>query len=163
VLPMVRRFLVLAVLLSLVVSFLDYTNIYLQTGGRITWPLVGTLSYKASFFDGDTPSGAAMTLAQLPVWLAVLWVGVRWFERGPPGAEPPPPPAGPPPPPPPPPPPLGGPPAPPRGPRPPPVAPFAPPGPPPAPPPTNTPAGGPRPAVGRLPGRLWRAAQGAGI
>jgi ABC-type glycerol-3-phosphate transport system permease component len=83
ILPMLRHFLVLGLLLSLVISFIDYTNIYLQSGGRITWPLVGTLSYRTSFFDGDTALGSAMTLAQLPVWFFVLWLGFRMFERDP--------------------------------------------------------------------------------
>jgi multiple sugar transport system permease protein len=83
ILPMLRRFLVLALLLSLVISFLDYTSIYLQTGGRITWPLVGTLAYQTSFFDGDSARGSAITLAQLPAWFLVLWIGFRLFEREP--------------------------------------------------------------------------------
>ncbi len=80
-LPMVRKFLVLGLLLSLVISFIDYSNIYIQTGGRIVWPLVGTFAYRTSFFDGNTALGAAITLAQLPAWLAVLWIGFRLFER----------------------------------------------------------------------------------
>ncbi len=83
ILPMVRKFLVLAVLLSLVISFMDYSNVYIQTGGRIIWPLVGTLAYRTSFFDGDAALGAAVTLAQLPVWFVVLWVGFRLFSREP--------------------------------------------------------------------------------
>ncbi len=81
ILPMVRKYLVLAVLLSVVISFMDYSTAYIQTGGRITWPLVGTFAYKTSFFDGDTGLGAAITLAQLPVWFLVLWVGFRFFSR----------------------------------------------------------------------------------
>jgi multiple sugar transport system permease protein len=80
-LPMLRRMLVLAMLLSLVISFIDYTSIYLQTGGRITWPLIGTLAYQASFQNGETALGATHTLAQLPFWAVVLWLGFRLFER----------------------------------------------------------------------------------
>lgn len=79
--PMVRKFLVLAMLLSLVLSFIDYSNVYIQTGGRITWPLLGTFAYQTTFLHGDTSLGAAITVAQLPAWLAVLWLGFRLFER----------------------------------------------------------------------------------
>ncbi|HLZ26423.1 MAG TPA: ABC transporter permease subunit [Chloroflexota bacterium] len=83
ILPGARRFLVLALLLSLVLSFLDYTSMYVQTGGRITWPLIGTLAYQTSFFNDQPALSSAMTLLQLPVWLAVLWVSFRVFEREP--------------------------------------------------------------------------------
>jgi multiple sugar transport system permease protein len=89
VLPLLRRFLALGLLLSLVISFIDYTNMYLQTGGRISWPLVGTLAYRTSFFDGDTGLGSAVTLAQLPAWFVILWLGLRVFEREPRVAPPP--------------------------------------------------------------------------
>jgi multiple sugar transport system permease protein len=84
ILPAARRFLVLALLLSLVLSFIDYTSMYVQTGGRITWPLIGTLAYRMSFFDGQAALGSAVTLLQLPVWCVVLWLGFRLFEREPP-------------------------------------------------------------------------------
>ncbi len=79
--PMVRKFLILALLLSLVLSFIDYSNVYIQTGGRITWPLLGTFAYQTTFLHGETALGAAITLAQLPAWFAVLWLGFRLFER----------------------------------------------------------------------------------
>ena len=83
VLPAARRFLVLALLLSLILSFLDYISMYVQTGGRITWPLIGTLAYQMSFFNGEAALGSAATLLQLPVWMVVLWFGFRMFEREP--------------------------------------------------------------------------------
>ncbi|HEX8967270.1 MAG TPA: ABC transporter permease subunit [Chloroflexota bacterium] len=83
VVPMLRKFLALAVLLSLVMSFLDYTGTYLETGGRVTWPLLGTLAYQESFLNGRTPLGSAMTLMQLPVWLLLIALGFRVFERAP--------------------------------------------------------------------------------
>lgn len=86
ILPCARRFLVLALLLSLILSFLDYISMYVQTGGRITWPLIGTLAYQESFMNGRPSVGSAATLLQLPVWLAVLWVGFRLLERDPRGS-----------------------------------------------------------------------------
>lgn len=83
ILPAARRYLVLAVLLSLILSFLDYISMYVQTGGRITWPLIGTLAYQMSFLDGEAALGSAATLLQLPVWAVVLWFGFRAFEREP--------------------------------------------------------------------------------
>ena len=83
VVPGARRFIMLAFLLSLVLSFLDYTSMYVQTGGRITWPLIGTFAYQESFFNGRAAIGSAAALIQLPVWLAVLAFGFRMFEREP--------------------------------------------------------------------------------
>jgi multiple sugar transport system permease protein len=83
VMPMLRRFLVLALMLSLVISFMDFASIYVQTGGRISWPLLGTLAYQRSFLHGETAVGAAITLVQLPVWLLILWFAFRLFERDP--------------------------------------------------------------------------------
>src|SRR6266851_7572181 len=83
ILPGARRFLVLAVLLTLILSFLDYISMYVQTGGRITWPLIGTLAYQMTFFEGQAAVGAATALLQLPVWIGVLWLGFRLFEREP--------------------------------------------------------------------------------
>jgi ABC-type glycerol-3-phosphate transport system permease component len=83
IVPATRRFLVLSVLLSLILSFLDYISMYVQTGGRITWPLIGTLAYQKSFFNGEASLGSAVTLLQLPVWILVLWVGFHLFEREP--------------------------------------------------------------------------------
>jgi multiple sugar transport system permease protein len=79
---------VLAFLLSLILSFLDYISMYVQTGGRITWPLIGTLAYQMSFFNGEAALGSAATLLQLPVWGGVLWLGFRLFEREPRGSVP---------------------------------------------------------------------------
>ncbi len=82
-LPMLRKFVILAMILSLVISFLDYSNIYIQTGGRIIWPLVGTFAYRTWIWEGDSGLGAAITLAQLPAWFLLLWIGFRLFEREP--------------------------------------------------------------------------------
>lgn len=86
ILPATRRFLVLALLLSLVLSFLDYTSMYVQTGGRISWPLIGTLAYQMSFYNGQAALGSAAALIQLPVWLGIVWLGFRMFEREPRGS-----------------------------------------------------------------------------
>jgi multiple sugar transport system permease protein len=82
-LPMLRKFVILAMILSLVISFLDYSNVYIQTGGRIIWPLVGTFAYRTWIWEGDSGLGAAITLAQLPAWFLLLWIGFRLFEREP--------------------------------------------------------------------------------
>ena len=83
ILPAARRFLALALMLSLILSFLDYTSMYVQTGGRISWPLIGTLAYQMSFLEDHAALGSAVALLQLPIWLVVLWLGFRVFEREP--------------------------------------------------------------------------------
>jgi multiple sugar transport system permease protein len=56
---------------------------YVQTGGRVTWPLIGTLAYQTTFLRGEAAVGSAISLLQLPVWFVVLWIGFRLFEREP--------------------------------------------------------------------------------
>jgi multiple sugar transport system permease protein len=81
--PLVRRYLVLAVLASIVISFMDYTIVYIQTGGLIFQPLLGTLAYRTGIEHGQTGLGAAINVLQLPFVAALLFLTFRLFEREP--------------------------------------------------------------------------------
>ncbi|HZQ36151.1 MAG TPA: hypothetical protein VFD32_09480 [Dehalococcoidia bacterium] len=81
--PLVRRYLVLAVLTSIVISFMDYTIVYIQTGGLIFQPLLGTLAYRTGIEHGQTGLGAAINVLQFPIVAALLFFTFRFFEREP--------------------------------------------------------------------------------
>src|SRR5438105_5000447 len=52
VVPLVRRYLVLAVLIGIAITYLDYVSMYVESGGRIIVPVVGTLVYQAGIQGG---------------------------------------------------------------------------------------------------------------
>jgi multiple sugar transport system permease protein len=81
--PLVRRYLVLAVLTSIVISFMDYTIVYIQTGGLIFQPLLGTLAYRTGIEHGQTGLGAAINVLQFPFVAALLFFTFRFFEHEP--------------------------------------------------------------------------------
>lgn len=81
--PLVRRYLVLAVLTSIVITFMDYTLVYIQTGGLIYQPLLGTLAYRTGIEHGQTGLGAAINVLQFPFVALLLFVAFRFFEREP--------------------------------------------------------------------------------
>lgn len=83
ILPLIWPFLVLAVLLSLVVTYIDFTNVYIQSGGRFYEPLLLTQSYSLSILHGMTGLGAAIDIVQLPVIALILAVGFAIIDRQP--------------------------------------------------------------------------------
>jgi multiple sugar transport system permease protein len=83
IVPYLRRFLVLAALTALVITFMDYTIVYIETGGLIFQPLLGTEAYTTSIIDGRTGLGAAISVIQLPFIALLLFWAFRIFEREP--------------------------------------------------------------------------------
>ncbi len=81
--PLNRRFLLLGALVAVVISYLDFVSVYLETGGRIIFPIVGTQAYMQGIFIGRVGYAAALTMTQLPVALLLAWLGLRWVERSP--------------------------------------------------------------------------------
>jgi multiple sugar transport system permease protein len=79
--PLNRRFLLLGALVAVVISYLDFVSVYVETGGRITFPIVGTQAYMQGIFIGRVGYSAALTLTQLPVAILLAWLGLRWVER----------------------------------------------------------------------------------
>ena len=81
--PLNRRFLLLGALVAVVISYFDFVSIYLETGGRIIFPIIGTQAYMQGIFIGRVGYAAALTMTQLPVAILLAWLGLRWVERSP--------------------------------------------------------------------------------
>ncbi|HEV8636077.1 MAG TPA: ABC transporter permease subunit [Chloroflexota bacterium] len=78
VVPLARRFFVLGALVAVVITYTEYVSMYLETGGRITVPVLGTLAYREAILNGNTGLGAALALIQVPfaIALALLCLGL---------------------------------------------------------------------------------------
>ena len=81
VLPLNRRIAVLALMVALTITYIDFVGMYTLSGGRIVVPIVGTMAYLAGVLGGRTAYAAALLVTQLPVALALAWVGLRFVER----------------------------------------------------------------------------------
>jgi multiple sugar transport system permease protein len=79
--PVSRRFLVLAVLVALVIKYVEYASMYVETGGRITVPVLGTMAYREAIQNGNLALGAALSLIPLPFAIALVVVCFRLLER----------------------------------------------------------------------------------
>jgi multiple sugar transport system permease protein len=80
-LPLLRPFLALAVFLSFTSAFADLANVWMLTGGRIVFPVVGTYAYWLGIRNGRLAEAAAWSLSLVPVLLLALVVLFRWFDR----------------------------------------------------------------------------------
>lgn len=83
VLPLNRRITVLAVMVALTITYIDFVAMYAESGGRIVVPIVGTMAYQAGLLGGQTAYAAALLVTQLPVTLVLAWIGLRFVERDP--------------------------------------------------------------------------------
>ncbi|MGI8553332.1 MAG: ABC transporter permease subunit [Dehalococcoidia bacterium] len=81
VLPFIWSFLVLAALIAIVVTYIDFTNVYIQSGGRFYEPLLLTQAYSTSILHGFTGLGAAINVVQFPFIAILLWVGFSVIDR----------------------------------------------------------------------------------
>lgn len=80
VLPLARRFFALASAVTITVAYLQYLAMYIESNGRITVPVLGTLVYRAELVDGRTGYAAALSLTQLPVAVVLVLVLVPLIE-----------------------------------------------------------------------------------
>lgn len=85
-LPLLRPFLALAVFLSFTTAFADLANVWMLTGGRIVFPVLGTYAYWLGTRSGEIAQAAAWSLSLVPLLLLALLVLFRWFD--PPREEP---------------------------------------------------------------------------
>ncbi|HKA48767.1 MAG TPA: ABC transporter permease subunit [Candidatus Dormibacteraeota bacterium] len=83
VLPLNRRIAVLALMVAITVTYLDFVSMYAESGGRIVVPVVGTLAYVSGILGGQTSYAAALIVTQLPVAILLTWIGLRFIEREP--------------------------------------------------------------------------------
>jgi multiple sugar transport system permease protein len=72
--PLSRRFLVLAALVALVITYAEYASMYVETGGRITVPVLGTLAFREAIQNANLGLGAAVALVPVPfAVLIAMW------------------------------------------------------------------------------------------
>jgi multiple sugar transport system permease protein len=79
-LPLLRPFLALAVFLSFTTAFGDLANVWMLTGGRIIFPVVGTYAYWLGIHDGELARAAAWSLSLVPLLALALVALFRWFD-----------------------------------------------------------------------------------
>lgn len=79
-LPLCRRFVVLAALVAVVITYMDLFSIHIQRGGQITVPLLAILAYKAWIQSGNTAYAAALSMLELPVTVTLAVVGLWLLE-----------------------------------------------------------------------------------
>ena len=78
--PLLRPFLALAVFLSLTSAFADLANVWMLTGGRIVFPVIGTHAYWLAINSGQFGPASALSLTMVPFLLAALLLLFRLFD-----------------------------------------------------------------------------------
>ena len=81
--PLLKPFLALAVFLSLTSAFADLANVWMLTGGRIVFPVIGTQAYWLVIKAGQFGPASALSLTMVPFLLAVLFLLFRLFDPPP--------------------------------------------------------------------------------
>jgi ABC-type sugar transport system permease subunit len=79
-LPLLKPFLALATFLSLTTAVADLANVWMLTGGRIIFPVVGTYAYWLAIRGGQFAEAAAWALSLVPLFLLTLAILFRWFD-----------------------------------------------------------------------------------
>jgi multiple sugar transport system permease protein len=82
-LPLLRPFLALAAFLSFTTAVADLANVWMLTGGRIIFPVVGTYAYWLAIRGGQFAEAATWSLSLVPLFLLALAVLFRWFDPAP--------------------------------------------------------------------------------
>ena len=80
-LPLLRPYIALAVFLSFTLAFADLANVWMLTGGRVVFPLLGTRAYWLGISRGEFGEAAAWSLSLVPLLALVLALLSRWFDR----------------------------------------------------------------------------------
>lgn len=79
-LPLLRPYIALAIFLSCTTAFVDLANVWMLTGGRVTFPVIGTYAYWLGVRDGRFADAAAYSLSLVPLLaIALVWL-FRWFD-----------------------------------------------------------------------------------
>ena len=81
--PLYWRFFALASIVALVITYMDIASMYVETGGRILVPVIGTLSYQQAVVVGNAGYGAALVLTQIPLFALLAYLALRLVERRP--------------------------------------------------------------------------------
>ena len=78
--PLLKPFLALAVFLSVTMGFADLANVWLLTGGRIAFPVIGTHAYWLAIKGGQFGPASALSLTLVPFLLGALLILFRMFD-----------------------------------------------------------------------------------
>lgn len=78
--PLLKPYLALAVFLSFTTAFADLANVWMLTGGRIIFPVLGTQAYWLGIRNGQFAEAAARSLSLVPLLALALVVLFRWFD-----------------------------------------------------------------------------------
>jgi multiple sugar transport system permease protein len=78
--PLLRPYLALAVFLSFTTAFADLANVWLLTGGRVVFPVIGTHAYWLGIRSGQFADAAAWSLSLVPLIALGLVCLFRWFD-----------------------------------------------------------------------------------
>jgi multiple sugar transport system permease protein len=78
--PLLKPFLALAVFLSLTTAFADLANVWMLTGGRIVFPVIGTHAYWLAINSGQFGPASALSLTLVPLLLGALFLLFRLFD-----------------------------------------------------------------------------------
>jgi len=78
--PLLKPFLALGAFLSLTSAFADLANVWMLTGGRIVFPVIGTQAYWLAIKGGQFGPASALSLMLVPLLLGALLVLFRLFD-----------------------------------------------------------------------------------
>ncbi len=78
--PLLRPYLALAAFLSFTTAFSDLGNVWMLTGGRVIFPVIGTYAYWLGISGGRFGDAAAWTLSIVPFLGLGLVLLFRWFD-----------------------------------------------------------------------------------
>jgi ABC-type sugar transport system permease subunit len=79
-LPLLRPYMALAVFFSFTTAFADLANVWMLTGGRIVFPVIGTQAYWLGIKAGRFAEAAARSLSLAPFLVVAIAVLFRWFD-----------------------------------------------------------------------------------
>jgi ABC-type sugar transport system permease subunit len=80
-LPLLRPYMALAVFLSFTTAFADLANVWMLTGGRVVFPVLGTQAYWLGIKAGRFAEGAARSLSLVPLLVPAVLLLFHWFDR----------------------------------------------------------------------------------
>ena len=80
-LPLLRPYMALAVFLSFTTAFVDLANVWMLTGGRVVFPVLGTQAYWLGIKAGRFAEGAARSLSLVPLLVLAVLLLFQWFDR----------------------------------------------------------------------------------
>jgi ABC-type sugar transport system permease subunit len=78
--PLLRPYLALAAFLSFTTAFADLANVWMLTGGRVVFPVIGTYAYWLGIRNGQFAEAAAWSLSLVPLLAIGLFFLFRWFD-----------------------------------------------------------------------------------